>query len=330
VEEIIKQFKDKNPKPLYLLHGEESFYIDQITEAAEKYLLDESERDFNLTILYGKDANINHLQEQVKQFPMMAERQVVIVKEAQEVKDWGIMEDYFNQPSSSTVLILAHKHKKADSRKKYFKAIKKNGVLFESKKLYENQVDGWITKYVKTIGYEINHKAASLLVEFLGSDLGKIAQELDKLALILEKGTLISAIHIEENIGVSKDYNVFELTNAIASRNILKANKIIHYFEQNPKAANINGLIPLLFRFHENLMKSHFTTAKDIKGIMSAMRVSYPAAKEIMQAKQIYNRKKIASNIATLQQYDLRAKGVNHGPGSDYDLLRELVFLLMH
>lgn len=330
MKEIIKQFKDKNPKPLYLLHGDESFYIDEITDAANKYILDESERDFNLTVLYGKDADMGQLQEQVKQYPMMAERQLVIVKEAQDIKSWGVMEAYFDNPSPTTVLILAHKHKKADSRKKFFKSIKKNGVIFESKKLYENQVDGWIINYLKGKGYTINQKATMLLVEFLGTDLGKIAKELEKLMLVLEKGTQISEVHIEENIGISKDYNAFELTNALASRDILKANKIINYFEQNPKAAHITQLIPLLFGFHERLMKAHFSNATDINGLMSALKMSYPAAKEIMQAKRIYNPKKIAKNIATLQEYDLKSKGINHGPGTDADLLRELIYLLMH
>jgi DNA polymerase-3 subunit delta len=203
-------------------------------------------------------------------------------------------------------------------------------VIFESKKLYENQVDAWIITYLKGKGYTINQKATMLLVEFLGSDLGKIAKELEKLMLVLEKGTQISEVHIEENIGISKDYNAFELTNALASRDILKANKIINYFEQNPKAAHITQLIPLLFGFHERLMKAHFSNATDVNGLMSALKMSYPAAKEVLQAKRIYNPKKIAKNIATLQEYDLKSKGINHGPGSDSDLLRELLYLLMH
>ncbi|WP_165779310.1 DNA polymerase III subunit delta [Brumimicrobium salinarum] len=330
MNEIIKQFKKKSPKPLYLLHGTESFYIDEIVEAATKYILEENEKDFNLTVLYGKDVDMGQLQEQVKQFPMMAERQLVIVKEAQDVRNWGVMESYFDNPSPTTVLILAHKHKKADSRKKFFKSIKKNGEIYESKKLYENQVDGWIINYLKEKGYTINSKATMLLVEFLGADLGKIAKELEKLMLVLEKGTQISEVHIEENIGISKDYNAFELNNALASRDVLKANKIINYFEQNPKAAHITQLIPLLFGFHERLMKAHFSNAKDVNGLMSALRMSFPAAKEVMQAKRIYSPKKIAKNIAILQEYDLKSKGIDRGPGSDADLLRELIYQLMH
>ena len=328
--DIIKQFKDKTPKPLYLLHGDEGFYIDEIIEGAEKYLLEEHERDFNLTIVYGKDVNINHLQEQVKRYPMMAERQLVIVKEAQYVRSWEALESYFDQPSPTTVLIIAHKHKKVDARKKWFKSIKKNGIVYESKQLYENQIGDWIIGNLKTKGYSINPKATMLLVEFLGTDLGKIVKELEKLAIVLEKGTEINEVHIEENIGISKDYNVFELTNALGSRDILKANKIINYFEQNPKAAPITALIPLLFSFHERLMKAHFSKANDVKELMSKLKMSYPAAKETLQAKRIYNVKKLAENIAILQQYDLKSKGIDRGPGTDADLLRELIYLLMH
>lgn len=328
--DIIKQFKDKTPKPLYLLHGDEGFYIDEIIDGAEKYLLEEHERDFNLTVVYGKDANVDHLQEQVKRFPMMAERQLVIVREAQYIRSWEALESYFEQPSPTTVLIIAHKHKKVDSRKKWFKSIKKNGVIFESKKLYENQIGEWIVGHLKTKGYTINQKATMLLVEFLGTDLGKIAKEVEKLTIILEKGTEINEVHIEENIGISKDYNAFELTNALGTRDIMKANKIINYFEQNPKAAPLAALIPLLFSFHERIMKAHVSKISDIKGLMSNLRMSYPAAKETMQAQRIYNVKKLAKNIAILQQYDLKSKGINRGSGTDADLLRELIYLLMH
>jgi len=330
VKEIIKQFKDKNPKPLYLLHGEEPYYIDEITDAATKYVLEDHEKDFNFTLLYGKDVDLSQLLEHVKRYPMMAEKQLIIVKEAQDVRNWDAFNGYFENPTSSTVLILAHKYKKAPANKKFFKLIKKNGEIFESKKLYENQVDAWIMNYLKERGYTITQKATMLLVESLGADLSKIANELKKLAIILGDVKAIDETHIEKNIGISKDYNAFELTNAIASRDVLKANKIINYFEQNPKAAHIVTLIPLIFNFHERLMKAHFSNANDINSLMSSLRMSYPAAKEVMQAKRIYPVKKVANNIVLLQEFDLKSKGINRGPGSDADLLRELIFLLMH
>ena len=329
-EHIIKEFKGKKAQPLYLLHGDESYYIDQIADAAQQFLLEESERDFNQTILYGKDADLNAVQEQVKQYPMMAERQLVILKEAQDVKDWSILEPYFKNPTNTTVLIICYKHKKIDKRKKFFTLLKANAVIFESKKIYENQMDGWIMRYLKTKGFSINQKAMMLLIDFLGTDLGKIAKELDKLSIILEKGTEINGVHIEENIGISKDYNTFELSNAIAKRDILKANKIIKYFEQNPKAAHISMIIPTIFSFFERLMKVHFVGTNDIKQLQYKLGLYYSAAQETVKAKTIYHPKKIAKNIALLHEYDLKSKGVNRGPGSDADLLRELIFQLMH
>lgn len=330
MEGIIKQFKMKETKPLYLIHGEESYFIDRITEAATEYILEDHEKDFNLTILYGKDVDLGQLIEQVKRYPMMAERQLVIIKEAQDVRSWDAMEPYFKNPTSSTVLILAHKHKRADTRKKFVKSIAANGVVFESKKLYENQVDAWIISYLKEKGYTITQKATMLLVEFLGSDLGRIVSELDKLTIVLGDEKAINELHIEKNIGISKDYNAFELTNAFANRDTLKANKIINYFEQNPKATHITMIIPLLFGFHERMMKAHVSPSKDINSLMSGLRVSFPAAKELMQAMKIYSIKKTAKNISFLQEYDLKSKGINRGPGSDADLMRELLYLLMH
>lgn len=329
-KEIISQFKSKETQPVYFLHGEEPYYIDQISEAAMEYVLEESERDFNQTIVYGKDVDLNALQEQVKQFPMMAEKQLVILKEAQDVRDWSPLEAYFESPVPTTVFVICHKYKKADARKKYFKSIQKNGAVFESKKVYENQVDGWIKNYLKSKGFTITPKASILLIDFLGSSLGKIAKELDKLSIILEKGTEISEVHIEENIGISKDYNPFELSSAIAHRDILKSHKIINYFDQNPKATHITVLIPTIFSFFERLMKAHFAGTNDPKQLQMKLGMNYYAAQEVIKAKTIYKPKKIANNIALLQEYDLKSKGVNRGPGSDADLMRELIYQLMH
>lgn len=329
-KEIISQLKSKETKPVYFLHGEEPYYIDQISEAAMKYVLEDHEKDFNQTVVYGKDVDLNALQEQVKQFPMMAEKQLVILKEAQDVRDWSPLEPYFESPVPTTVFVICHKYKKADARKKYFKSIQKNGVVFESKKVYENQVDGWIKNYLKSKGFTITPKASILLIDFLGSNLGKIAKELDKLSIILEKGTEISEVHIEENIGISKDYNPFELSSAIAHRDILKSHKIINYFDQNPKATHITVLIPTIFSFFERLMKAHFAGTNDPKQLQMKLGMNYYAAQEVIKAKTIYKPKKIASNIALLQEYDLKSKGVNRGSGSDADLMRELIYQLMH
>jgi DNA polymerase-3 subunit delta len=327
---IIQSLKEKTSKPVIFLHGEESYYIDLIIDAAIKYTLEDSERDFNQTIIYGKDADLNALLAQLKQFPMMAEKQLVIMKEAQDVKDWGPLENYFENPVDSTLFVIAHKHKKADSRKKYLKSIKKTGVLFESARLYENQIDAWIQTYLKSKDFSINPKAALLLVDFLGTDLGKIVKELDKLALVLEKGTTISEVHIEENIGVSKDYNPFELANAVAKRDIHKAHKIINYFEQNPKATHITMLLPTIFSFFERLMRVHFLRINNPNQIKTSLGVNFFVAQDLSRALAIYKPKKIAKNITLLHEYDLKSKGIDRGPGSDWDLLRELVYQLMH
>lgn len=330
VKTILKQIKDKDPLPLYLLHGEESYYIDLVAKNATENLLEEHERDFNQTVVYGKDVDTKSLLAQLKQYPMMADYQLVILKEAQDLKDWSTLENYLEQPLSSTVFLVCYKHKKADARKKFFKHIKKNGVVFESKRLYENQVDAWIKDYLKKKKMLISPKAALLLVDFLGADLSKIVKELDKLSIVIPEGTTINEDHIEKNIGISKDYNPFELANAIAKRDIQKAHKIIYYFEQNPKATHITVLIPSIFSFFDRLMKAHFLRVSDPQQLQSSLRMNYYAAQETFRAMQIYKPKKIAKNIALLQTYDLKSKGINRGPGTDADLLRELIFQLMH
>jgi DNA polymerase-3 subunit delta len=330
VKDIIQHFKDKKPKSVYWLHGEEPFYIDEISDAATTLLLEEHERDFNQTIVYGKDTDLSMLLGQLKQFPMMSDFQLVVLKEAQDVKDWEVLENYFEQPVPSTVFVICHKYKKADARKKFIKNIQKNGVVFESKKIYENQMDGWIRNFLRDKNFTISAKASALLIDFLGNDLSKVVNELEKLSIVLAKGTEINETHIEENIGISKDYNPFELSNAIAQRNILKANKIINYFDQNPKAAHITMLIPTIFGLFERLMRAHFAGIKSSAEAQSKMRLNYYAAQELVAAMRIYNPKKIAANIAILHEYDLKSKGVNRGPGTDADLLRELIYQLMH
>lgn len=331
MKDIIKQFKSKTPKPLYLFHGEESYYIDLLTDAASEYLLEEHEKDFDQTILYGKDVrDVLELTEHAKRYPMMAQKQLIIIKEAQDVRNWEPMVPYFKNPTESTVFILAHKHKKADARKAFFKAIKANGEIFESKKLYENQMDAWIINFLKDKGFTITPKATVLLVESLGTDLGKIVQEIDKLMLVLDDKKSIDENDIERNIGISKDYNSFELTNAIATRDFAKAIRIIDYFDKNPKATHITALIPLIYNFHERLMRAHFSRSTSIDAIMANVKVNFMAAREILPAMRIYPPKKVAKNIEILQEYDLKSKGINPGPGSGMDLMRELVFLLMH
>lgn len=328
-KDIIKSVRDKNYQPIYFLHGEEPYFIDAISNVIANEVLDESERDFNQTITYGKEIEPLQLISMAKQFPMMSDRQVIIIKEAQDVKNWDAFESYFEHPQPSTILVICYKYKKFDSRKKVFKAAAKSGITFQSEKIKEYQLPTWIEKAVSDKGYGITDKASSLLAEFLGNDLGRIINELDKLSLLLEKGTKINDVHIEENIGISKDYNVFELTNAIATKNVIKANQIIHYFEQNPKAGNMVVITANLFSFFQRLMYIHFLPNKSPESITTALKVHPFVAKQLAGQAKMYSPKKIAQNISYLHEYDLKSKGIGSTTAPE-ELMRELIFVLMH
>jgi DNA polymerase III subunit delta len=327
---VIKTIREKKYQPIYFLHGEEPFFIDAISKVIAEEVLEESERDFNQTIVYGKDCDPIQVIGLAKQFPMMSERQVVIIREAQDIKNWDVFESYFLNPQPSTILVICHKYKKFDTRKKVYKALAKHSVVFLSDKVRDYQLSAWIMNYVQGVGYGITDKAVNLLAEFLGNDLGKIINELDKLSILLEKGTKINDVHIEENIGISKDYNVFELVNAIGQLDVLKANKIIQYFEQNPKAANIVVIIPNIFTFFQRLMMIHFLPNKSPESIASNLKIPPFVAKEQLRYAKLFSSKKIAQNIGYLHEYDLKSKGVNSGNATHGELLKELVYLLMH
>lgn len=327
---IIQEVKNKQFKPVYLLHGEEPFYIDMISKAITENALEEHERDFNQTILYGKDADVLTVISEAKGYPMMAERRLVVIREAQDLKGIDDLEAYCSQPNPSTVLVLAYKYKKFDSRKKLIKEISKNGVVFTSDKVKEYQLVDWITNYLKTTEFSITPKASILLADFLGNDLSKITNELDKLALLLQKGTTINEVHIEENIGISKDYNVFELTNAIAVRDVPKAMKIVNYFEHNPKSGPLVMVISNVFNLFSRLMRIHFLPNKSNEAVAQALKIHPYATKELIQATKIYPPKKVSANVSILHEYDLKSKGVNNSTFSDGDLLKELIFKLMH
>lgn len=327
---IIQDIQQKRFKPLYLLHGEEPYYIDLISKAIRENALEEHERDFNQIIVYGKDSDVLSIISEAKGYPMMAERRLVFVREAQELKDIEKLESYCSAPNASTVFVLAYKYGKLDSRKKLFKEITKNGLVFLSDKIKEYQLTDWINAYLRTTEYSITPKASALLADFLGNDLSKITNELDKLSLLLQKGTTINEVHIEENIGISKDYNVFELVNAMAIRDVPKALRIVNYFSHNPKSAPLVMLVSNLFNFYVRLMRIHFMPNKAGDYVAAQLRVHPFVAKELTQATKIYPPKMISRNIAFLYEYDLKSKGVNNATFSESDLMKELVFKLMH
>lgn len=326
VIQITKDIKAGNIKPIYFFMGEEPYYIDKLTEFIENNVLQEHEKDFNQTIIYGKDASIEDIISSAKRFPMMADRQVVIVKEAQELsRTIDVLESYAKNPQLSTVLVFAYKYKTLDKRKTITKALAKVGVVYESKKLYDNQVGAWITGVLKTQGYAIEPKASLMLVEFLGTDLSKISNELDKLKIVLPKGHTISARDIEDNIGISKDYNNFELRKAIGEKNQLKAYKIIDYFAQNPKDNPIVVTTSLVFSFFSQLMQYHGTKDKSPRNLTSVLKVNPYFLKDYDLAYRNYPMKKVSEIIATLRDIDIKSKGVGANALPQSDLLKEML-----
>lgn len=327
---IIRDINNKQFKPIYALHGEEPYFIDAICDAIVEHALEEHERDFNQTIFYGRDADPLTVASEAKGFPMMAERRLVVLREAQDMRDIYALESYCSNPNPSTVFVICHKYKSLDGKRKMVKELNNHGIVFKSEKVKEYQLNDWIAQYVKSVGFDITSKAAALIAEFLGNDLGRIVNELEKLSIVLEKGTRISDIHVEENIGISKDYNNFELTNAIARRDTLKVFKIAHYFERNPKDHSIIAIISNLFTFYTNLMRIHFLPNKSPDAVANALRVHPFVAKELMQSANIYNPRVLAANIATLHEYDLKAKGVGNATFTEGELMREMLFKLMN
>lgn len=327
---LLKEIRNKKFEKIYFLHGEEPYFIDVLTKAIQDNALEESERDFNQSILYGKDAEVLSLISELKSYPMMAERRLVILKEAQYFKAIEQLESYLENPSNSTIFVICYKYKTFDARKKTLKNALKNGVVFKSEKVKEYQLAEWIQQYIKTTGYELTSKACMLLIESLGNDLGRIVKELEKLAVLIEKGTIINENHIEENIGISKDYNVFELTNAVANKDNLKALKIVDYFEHNPKAADLVFVISNLFKFFSQIMRIHFLPNKSREAVARALGVHPFVAGELTNAKNKYDPRKIAANIALIHEYDLKSKGVGNTSATQGELMREMVYQLIH
>lgn len=331
IRQIVEDVKNLDVKPIYFLMGEEAYYIDKISDYIEKNLLKEEEKGFNQMVLYGRDVTVEEIISQAKRYPMMAERQVVIVKEAQDlVRTIEKLVSYAENPQPSTVLVICYKYKSLDKRKKLGKIIAQNGVLFESKKLYENQVGEWISSNLKDRGYEIEPKAVHMLVEFLGTNLAKIDNELEKLSLILESGTKITAVHIEENIGISKDYNNFELRKAVGEKQYVKANQIINYFAENPKTNPLIMTISLLNSFFTQLLMYHGLKDKGRINAAKMLKISPYFVSDYQRAAANYPMRKVAQVISYLRDADVKSKGVGASSMTQADILKQLLFKIMH
>lgn len=326
VLQIIKEIKSENYKPIYFFMGEEPYYVDKLTEYIENNVLTEDEKGFNQVVLYGRDTSIEDIVSNAKRYPMMAERQVVIVKEAQELsRNIDKLEAYAENPQPTTVLVFAYKYKTLDKRKKITKLLSKTGVVFESKKLYENQVGDWIKRVLSGQKYAIEPKAAAMLVEFLGTDLSKISNELDKLKIILPQGHTITAKDIEDNIGISKDYNNFELRKAIGEKNQLKAYQIITYFSQNPKDNPIVVTTGLVFGFFSQLLQYHGLKDKSKANVAKVLKINPYFVSDYDVAIRNYPMKKVSAIVSALREVDVKSKGVGANSLSQNDLLKEML-----
>ncbi len=330
VKQLVTDIKSGKLKPIYFLMGEEPYYIDKISDFIEANVLAEDEKGFNQMVLYGRDVSVEDVVSNAKRYPMMAEYQVIIVKEAQDLsRTIEKLADYAKQPQPSTILVLNYKYKTIDKRKALYKTLKKSGVVYESKKLYENQVADWIRRVLASKNYTIVPKAAQMLVEFLGTDLSKINNELEKLQIILPKGTQISPEHIEENIGISKDFNNFELRHAIGERNAFKAFQIINYFAENPKDNPMVVTVSLLFSFFSQLLHFHGLNDKSPRNVASALKVNPYFVNDYVLAARNYPMKKVSEVVSVLREFDVKSKGVGANAISQGDLLKELMVKIL-
>jgi DNA polymerase III subunit delta len=328
---IIQQIKSKVIHPVYLLFGEEPYYIDMIAKAVEDHVLDPSEKEFNQQIFYGYDSDVPKILEAARRYPMVANQQVVIVREAQMLKNIEAFQSFAENPVKSTVLVLCYKYKKIDKRKGLYKACAKNGVAFESVKLRDFQLSGWIANIVKERGYRIAERESVMIAENLGNDLGKIGNELEKVFISLPSGSLITADIIERNIGISKDFNMFELQSAIARNDIAKATRIALYMGDNQKENPLVVIIAVLYSFFSRLMKLHFASPSlKQQDVAVLIGVNPFFVKEYQEAARHYDPRKTVQVIEMLRSADLKSKGLDSGSVSNSDLLKELVFKILH
>ena len=332
-ESILSDLSEGKFAPLYILMGEESYFIDKITDFIAQNALREEERDFNQTVCFGSDVSAAAVADMARRYPMMAERQVVIVKEAQNIKQWDQLEQYFEKPQPTTVLVIAYKNGTIDGRKKILtKAQNAGAVIFESKKLYERDLPVFIVDYLKRHQATIDHKSCQMIAEHIGSDLSRLTSELDKVCLSMPEGSRhITPEVVEEQIGVSKDFNGFEFRSAIANRDVLKANQILKYFDSNPKSGGPFMLIPLLFNFFQNLMLAHYAPQKTDSGVAQFLDLrSAWGAKEYMIGLRNYSGMKTMQIIQKIRETDAKSKGLDNPNTPVGDLMKELVFFILH
>ncbi|MDE7379318.1 MAG: DNA polymerase III subunit delta [Paraprevotella sp.] len=331
-EDIVRDVRAGNFAPVYYLMGEEAYYIDRISDYIVEKALKEEEKDFNLTVFYGTDTDVQTVINAAKRYPMMAERQVVLVREAQSLSNKDMLSFYLEQPQPTTILILCHKHGALDRRKKLASDIQKVGVLFESKRIYDNQLPAFVINYLKRKGAGIDADAAQMLSEYVGCDLNRMAGELDKLILALsENNRRITSAFIETHIGISKDFNNYELLNALVQRDVLKANRIVKYFNSNSRNYPIQMTVSVLFNFFSNLMLAYYAPQKTEEGIAAWLeQPRWQVSRNVIPAMKKYSGVKVMQIIAELRRTDAKSKGVDNPNTPDGELLRQLIYFILH
>ena len=332
-EGIMKELVGGNFRPVYLLVGEESYFIDRIAEYIEKHAIKEEERDFNQRVVYGIDSSPAQIMDSARALPMMAKYQVIIVREAQLMRGIEQLEKYFKKPVPSTILVVCFKKEMPKSKKGWIAEAEKNGICFESKKLRDSALPLFVAQYLKQKGAEIEQKAAMMVAESIGSDLSRITSELDKIFISLpEKQRRITPEIVEEFIGISKDYNIFELRDAIARKDVLKANRIVKYFDKNPKSGNLHSLVPQLFSFFQNMMAAYYCPNRNREDELAAwlgLRGSW-AAREYVSAMRLYNPTKVMYIIQKLRTIAAKSNGLDNKNTTEGELMQELVFFILH
>ena len=333
-ESIMADLKAGNYLPLYYLMGDEPYYIDKIADYIGEHALQPEERDFNQTIMFGSDVNAAQIADVARRYPMMAERQVVIVKEAQNIKQTDQLEKYFKQPMPSTVLVMCHKNGTVDGRKReYVKAIKQAGVLFESKKMKDRDLLPFIEKYLSSREVSIDPKSTQMIADAIGADLSRLTSELDKVILSLPaESRRVTPQVVEDQIGVSKEFNAFELRDAIVNRNVYKANQIIKYFDNNPKAGSIYAFLPMLFNFFQNLIVAYYSPKRQSQEAVAEwleLRNSW-AAKDYMTGMRNFSAMKVMQIIDKIREIDAKSKGLDNPNTPPGELMKELIFYILH
>lgn len=328
-EKIISTWKKKQFKPIYWLEGEEEYFIDQVMDYAEHHILSEQDAGFNLTVFYGKDAQWADVINACRRYPMFAERQVVLLKEAQQMKDIEKLEAYVEHPLDSTVFVVSYKDKKVDGRSRLSKLLKQRGELMTTKKMYDNQLPDWANGHIQSKGYTITQKALALLIDHIGNDLSRLVKEVDKILVNLRDRKNITEDDIEQFVGISKEYNVFELQDALANQDLHKSLRIINYFGQNPKAGPIQLLLPSLYGFFSKVYMLFGTDIRDEKSVEALLGMGSFIAKKYVAAARKYELAGVSRVLLLLHAYNLRAIGVQDAGTDDAQLMKELVVKMM-